>query len=394
MNKIPIPIHIYFLCEKIACYGGKAKIVGGYVRDALNGILQPNTEIDLATTLLPKDVIQLCNDNALKAIPTGIEHGTITVIINNITIEITTLRSDVRCYGRHADVVFGNNWEEDAARRDCTINAIYADINGTIYDYFNGQSDLRNSIVKFIGDPVQRIHEDYLRIMRYFRFLGYFESILLDHKSFHAATMLASNLQFIAAERIKSELIKICISRYPLNAIKLMIEHNIFMYLKLDALNQISAKQINHMIFCDDPIINLTALFKIARMPDLSILHELRFSINEQKKIKNLLQHSEEQNQCFINIQSLNEAHNMMQKIGKQEYINSYKMSCVLQGKVADQITQLHSIELKTFPINGTDIMQLGYQGPKVGEYLKRLKNLWLNSDCELNKEQLTQLLL
>ena len=151
-----------------------SRIVGGYVRNYLRNI--ETKDIDIATKLNPDEVIELLSKEKIKTVPTGLSHGTVSAFINDQIFEITTLRKDSNHDGRHADVEFTDDWEEDASRRDFTINAIYMNYNGEIYDPFNGVSDLNNSIVKFIGDPEKRIKEDYLRIFRYYRFLSIYNS--------------------------------------------------------------------------------------------------------------------------------------------------------------------------------------------------------------------------
>ena len=151
-----------------------SRIVGGYVRNYLRKI--ETKDIDIATKLNPDEVIELLSKEKIKTVPTGLSHGTVSAFINDQIFEITTLRKDSNHDGRHADIEFTADWEEDASRRDFTINAIYMNYNGEIYDPFNGISDLNNGVVKFIGDPEKRIKEDYLRIFRYYRFLSIYNS--------------------------------------------------------------------------------------------------------------------------------------------------------------------------------------------------------------------------
>ncbi len=148
--------------------GAEARAVGGAVRNALMGI--PVKDVDIATTALPGDVMRLADRAGLHAIPTGIEHGTVTVVAGKVPFEVTTLRRDIETFGRHAKVTFTTDWREDAMRRDFTMNALYADPDGTVHDPLGGYADLRARRVRFIGDAHQRIREDYLRILRFFRF--------------------------------------------------------------------------------------------------------------------------------------------------------------------------------------------------------------------------------
>ena len=152
-----------------------SRIVGGYVRNYLRNI--ETKDIDIATKLIPDEVISLLSKAGIKTVPTGLSHGTISAFINDQTFEITTLRKDTNYDGRHADIEFTDDWAVDASRRDFTINALYMNSDGDIYDPFDGVSDLNSGIVKFIGDPEKRIKEDYLRILRYYRFLSFYYSL-------------------------------------------------------------------------------------------------------------------------------------------------------------------------------------------------------------------------
>ena len=156
------------LLELLNTQGHETRIIGGAIRNAL--LHQPITDIDMATTLLPDSVIKLAQKSRLKTIPTGLAHGTVTIILDKIPFEITTLRQDIETNGRHAKVSFTRSFETDALRRDFTVNALSMDQAGKIYDYTNGLNDLEKQSIRFIGDPVQRIQEDYLRILRFFRF--------------------------------------------------------------------------------------------------------------------------------------------------------------------------------------------------------------------------------
>src|SRR5690349_3452235 len=172
----------------------KARYVGGAVRDTLLGIVVK--DIDLATTIEPRKVMRALENVGIRAIPTGIDHGTVTAILPDGPVEITTLRHDVSTDGRRATVAFAQDWREDAARRDFTINALYADpASGELFDYFGGLADLKARKVRFIGDARQRIREDHLRILRYFRFQARFGSQPADSESESACTELAATLK-------------------------------------------------------------------------------------------------------------------------------------------------------------------------------------------------------
>ena len=408
LSKIQIPRAAKIVCKIISSISHKseARIVGGYVRDILSE-KTPN-EIDMATNILPEDVIRIFSKNSIQTIPTGIQHGTVTVIVNNTPIEITTLRIDVMCDGRHAEVIFGDSWEEDAKRRDFTMNAMYADINGNIYDYFDGKEDIKNKVVRFIGHPKQRIHEDYLRIMRYFRFLGsfdYTDGIVLDHESFNAAVELSENLQYISAERIRSELVKTLSSTHKDFPIALMLKNGIFSNIGLN----FQLANIDTLYFCNDPIINLAALFKLSDIQDLSILKTLKFSNKEQKIIYQLL--NTEFSEIFDNIlkkllankETSDDIHIVMQEIGKDTYINLFKMYCVIKIKTLkiDNIQSvfksfemiLHRIQMEVIPITGIDIMKLGFEKEEIGNQLSAAKKIWLQHKCKIDKDTILRLL-
>ena len=202
------------LCVVLGGDQGESRFVGGAVRDTLLGL--PVNDIDIATRLAPTEVLDRLRAAHIKAIPTGIAHGTITALLPGGHVEVTTLRRDVSTDGRHATVAFTDDWREDAARRDFTINALYADPStGEIFDYFGGRDDLARHIVRFIGDPLQRIAEDHLRILRFFRFLARFGDILdvSDTAGLVACTARANDLMALSRERIADELLKLLCAR-------------------------------------------------------------------------------------------------------------------------------------------------------------------------------------
>ena len=206
---------------------GGPRIVGGAVRDTLLGL--PVTDVDLATILHPDAVIDRLEAARIKAIPTGIDHGTVTAVADGKNYEITTLRRDVATDGRRATVAFATDWKEDASRRDFTINALYADpATGEIFDYFGGLADLDEGNVRFIGDASERIAEDHLRILRYFRFLARFGEGGVDQEAITACAAAANSLLALSRERIASELLKLLALPDPRQSISLMVRHKIF----------------------------------------------------------------------------------------------------------------------------------------------------------------------
>ncbi|NYT40244.1 CCA tRNA nucleotidyltransferase [Sphingomonas sp. R-74633] len=205
---------------------GDARFVGGSVRDTLLGI--PVSDLDVATPLSPQRVIELLKAAKIRVVPTGIDHGTVTAVLESGHVEVTTLRRDVSTDGRRATVAFTDDWREDAARRDFTINALYADpATGEIFDYFGGITDLEARHIRFIGDPLQRIAEDHLRILRFFRFLARFGDVA-DPAALEACTARARDLMALSRERIADELLKLLVTRDAVRVVGMMIERGIF----------------------------------------------------------------------------------------------------------------------------------------------------------------------
>jgi tRNA nucleotidyltransferase/poly(A) polymerase len=204
------------------CDGEEARVVGGAVRNALIGL--PVGEIDIATTALPDEVVRRAEAAHLRAVPTGIEHGTVTVLSDGIPFEVTTLREDVETYGRRAKVAFGRNWRHDAERRDFTINALSVSRDGVVHDYVGGLADLEARRVRFIGDPAARIAEDYLRILRFFRFHAAYGEGEPDAAALHACIAARDGLQSLSRERVRMELHKLLVLRRAAGAVRLMTD--------------------------------------------------------------------------------------------------------------------------------------------------------------------------
>lgn len=201
--------------------------VGGAVRDTL--LSETVTDIDLATPLHPDEVTRRLTAAGIKAIPTGLDHGTVTAVADGHSYEITTLRRDVATDGRRATVAFADNWRDDAERRDFTFNALYANpVSGEILDYFGGISDLNDRVVRFIGNAAQRIAEDHLRILRYFRFLARFGDARVDAEALAACAYSAHSMTALSRERIAQELLKTLPAKHAASAVKLMQDHGIF----------------------------------------------------------------------------------------------------------------------------------------------------------------------
>ncbi len=202
--------------------GEEARVVGGAVRNSL--LDEPPGDIDIATTAVPREVVRRVEAAGYKAVPTGIEHGTITVIANGKPFEVTTLREDVETFGRHATVAFGRDWRRDAQRRDFTINALSVAADGTLYDYAGGLADIAERRVRFIGEAATRIAEDYLRILRFFRFHAVYGRGLPDADGVHACIAGRAGLEQLSRERIRMEMLKLLLAPHAVPTLAVMTE--------------------------------------------------------------------------------------------------------------------------------------------------------------------------
>jgi poly(A) polymerase len=213
------------LLEALAASSGETRVVGGAVRDAILGV--PVSDIDFATRLTPDRVVARLDAAGLKAVPTGIRHGTVTAVVGGRPYEVTTLRADIATDGRHAVVAFTDDWRADAARRDFTINALYADPDtGAVFDWFGGIEDLEGRRVRFIGDPATRIAEDHLRILRFFRFSAKLGATL-DPQGLEACRVRARDLMTLSRERIRDELLKLLETADPVPIVSAMLDARI-----------------------------------------------------------------------------------------------------------------------------------------------------------------------
>ena len=202
--------------------GEEARVVGGAVRNTLLGL--EHGDIDIATTALPQEVMRRAEAAGFKPVPTGIDHGTVTVVIGGRPFEVTTLREDVETFGRHATVKFGRDWTRDAQRRDFTMNALFLSADGTVHDLVGGLADLEKRHVRFIGDAARRIAEDYLRILRFFRFHAYYGDGAPDADGLHATIQARAGLDQLSRERVRMELIKLLVAPRAVPALAVMAE--------------------------------------------------------------------------------------------------------------------------------------------------------------------------
>jgi poly(A) polymerase len=202
--------------------GEEARVVGGAARNALMGL--PLSDIDIATTALPDEVVRRAATGGVRAVPTGIDHGTVTLVVDGAPFEVTTLRQDVETFGRKAKVAFGRDWKADAERRDFTMNALSISADGVVHDYVDGLADLEARRVRFIGDPARRITEDYLRILRFFRFQAAYAHGAPDPAGLHACIVARDGLRNLSRERVRAELMKLLVAPFAVPTLAVMAE--------------------------------------------------------------------------------------------------------------------------------------------------------------------------
>lgn len=357
-----------------------ARYVGGVVRDTLLGI--EAKDIDIATLLQPEVTMAKLQENGIKAIPTGIAHGTITAVLPAGPVEITTLRHDLDPDGRHASVAFTEDWQEDAARRDFTINALYAHpITGEISDWFGGLEDLAQSKVRFIGDAKQRIREDHLRILRYFRFQTRFGSVPADEESELACSELAATLKGLSRERIGGEMMNLLALPNPAPTIQRMAELNVLGVILSDAQPEALAQLIAYekrSSIAPDAVRRLAALLPADENIAEQTAVRFRLSNAQRKRLKVAARRWQEKSN----------ARERAYRLGYDSALDQLLLS-------NEDISALIGWEIPTFPLKGGTIATRGLaKGPEIARLLQAVETLWIaaNFPSEERIEELLQI--
>jgi poly(A) polymerase len=364
----------------LAADGGDARFVGGAVRNALLG--KSVTEVDIATPLLPDDVVKRLTQAGLAAVPTGLAHGTVTAISSGKPYEITTLRRDVSTDGRRATVAFTTNWAEDAARRDFTMNALYASEDGEVFDPTGGIADLEAGRVRFIGDPAARIREDYLRILRLFRFHAWFGKGALDEAALAAAASEKSGLQRLSGERVQKEILRLLEAADPVPVLTAMKQAGI--------LAEVLPGDVNL-----PRLAGLIAAAKdagVTRAPVLS-LAALLAGPQEARETASRLKLSNADRERLVGAHSdkvdpdlLSAAARRLAYRDGTERVSDRLLLAVASDKdrtrAAAAIKAIRSWKPPLFPIDGKDVMDAGVaEGPSVGRVLSALESWWIEQD-------------
>jgi len=373
----------------------KVRFVGGCVRKALNG--ESIDDIDLATSLEPNEVRKKLEKEGIKVIDTGLEHGTITAILDKKKFEITTLRKDVSSDGRHAKIEFTLNWKLDAARRDFTINAIYADIEGRIFDPLDGVEDLKKGIVRFIGSANERIEEDYLRILRYFRFFLQYSKKNYDQNTIKSIKKNINGINKISNERIFLELKKTLVIKNFSNIFNQSdskeIILNIFPQFKYtDRINNINNLD-NTLLDNYDTCLILASLIIDKSDNYEYFCHKYKTSNIIRSRLKNISENFEDlKNIKFFseeNIQRLiyfSNRNNVKDLLLFSLYINKE----INKLDIKKLITYVSACKIPKFPISGDDLKKYGYQtGQALGSKLKFLEEKWVKNNFTIGEEEI-----
>ena len=361
-------------------------VVGGAIRDAL--LNREITDIDFATPLEPKTITEILNKENIKFIDVGINHGTVTAIINERKFEITTFRDDIFTDGRHAQVSFSNSLEEDALRRDFTINAMYLDKSGNLIDPTDGKKDLENRVVRFIGRPDERIKEDYLRILRYFRFLALFGDISPDAEVMKTISANLDKLSVVSKERQWNELKSILTLTAPNNAISAMSEIGLLDdYFNGIGINDAFVNLIeieSKISFSIDPILRLSTLIENSLDKANTIIKKLPLSKSESTDLLKLCT----LNKKVVSYMSMKEVRYLLYLLGRDGF---QKQILVTWAKDANNKNEVNwrslyevaqSWEKPSFALTAKDVINMGIsQGPMVGDILKEVEDWWAEND-------------
>ena len=364
-----------------------ARFVGGCVRNALLNL--PVDDIDIATVLTPDQVTQALNVAGLRAVPTGIEHGTVTAISKSRPFEITTLRRDVSTDGRRASVAFTADWVEDARRRDFTLNALYASRDGTIHDPTGrGVGDGKAGRIVFVGDPEQRLREDYLRILRFFRFTAWFGRGAPDSAALAACTALKDGLGQLSAERVAKELLKLLAADDPRAALDLMAEAGVLAAVAPEAQNlarftALVEIEADHL-FENDPLLRLAALLPDDPLAAGRLARRLRLSNADGDRLMAALSPQP----LLKSWMSPHEIRRHVYGVGLPTFRDRAKLGWAAQPRTAATIQWRGMIALAegwprpVFPLDGDDVIKAGApKGPLVGQVLREVEDWWVDHD-------------
>jgi tRNA nucleotidyltransferase/poly(A) polymerase len=370
--------------------GEEARVIGGAVRNLLLGI--PPGDIDIATTALPDEVIRRARSAGIKAVPTGIEHGTVTLVVDSQPFEITTLREDTETFGRKAKVAFGRDWVTDAERRDFTINGLSVDATGLVHDHVGGLADIAARRVRFIGDPDLRIAEDYLRILRFFRIHAAFGAGEPDRAGYLACIRGRAGLASLSAERVRMEMVKLVVAEGAAGAIAAMTEGGLLLpitggvaYVGPFA-NLIAAERLLGLE--PDAVRRLGALAVAVTEDARRLATRLRLSKAETKALDSM-------GHRWWRLAGMDEAvaRRRLYRLGEDRYRDRLMLAWARAGGNAEPAhwrrlaTLPERWQAPKFPLKAADFIARGIaQGPALGQVVALAEDAWLAADFPLEE--------
>ena len=378
--------------------GGSTRIVGGAVRDGL--LERPVTDADLATVLLPEQVLDRAQRAGLKTAPTGLSHGTVTVIAQGRPFEVTTLRCDVETDGRHAVIRFTRDWEEDASRRDFTMNALYCDASGEIFDPLGGLPDIHGGRVRFIGSAEDRIREDYLRILRFFRFFALYGSGRPDVAGLKACARLKAGIATLSAERVWAELKRLLAAPDPSRAMLWMRTTEVLQKAMpeswgIDAIHRLVAAERAEQ-WEPDPLLRLQAILPPHRARIDALAARLKLSRAEAARL-----HAWADAPEIDPAASEAELGKALYRSDSQGLVDRLRHALARErdaghDAAASQLQRLLAAaerwQRPVLPVAGRDLLRAGVApGPELGDKLKELENRWIESGFTLSREELLE---
>jgi poly(A) polymerase len=365
--------------------GEEARVIGGAVRNALLG--HEVAEIDIATTAVPETVMRRIASAGFKGVPTGIEHGTVTAVIDGRPFEVTTLRQDIETFGRKAKVAFGRDWKADAERRDFTINALSASADGRIYDYVGGLADIASRRVRFIGDPATRIAEDYLRILRFFRFHAAYGHGVPDAAGLHACIVSRSGLDLLSRERVRTELLKLLLAPHATPTLAVMAETGLLetvlggVPLLASFENVVKVEAASGV--APDAVRRLGALAVLVAEDAQRLAERLRLSGAEHRRLLAL-----EGWRQVSRAGGKREARALLYRLGPVAFVDRVLIAWARspQGAADHAWREIATLPqawaAPKFPLKAADLMRRGVpRGPALGAALRAAKEAWIAAD-------------
>ena len=370
----------------LSALGGEGRFVGGAVRNALLG--KPVADVDIATPLTPDEVTRRLTAAGLGAVPTGIEHGTVTAIADGKPYEVTTLRRDVSTDGRRATVAFTTDWALDAQRRDFTMNALYADASGAIFDTVGGVADLQAGRVRFVGDAATRIREDYLRILRLFRFHACYGKGEMDADALHAAAAEKAGLAQLSGERVQKELLKLLEADDPASVLRIMAASGILGEILPGALDIARLERLAtvdaNAFFTPDPVLRLAALLPADRVAVEGIGKKLKLSNAHALRLDDIAGAREK----IVSYLSVKEMRKLLYRIGPARFKDRVFLKWAEDKKESNAVqwrmllAVADAWERPKFPLSGREVMLAGVpQGPLIGRILEEVEDWWIDAD-------------